>query len=76
MIKGFNYVEHIDDKSCWYHGMINLNPHFALLPDWFFNFIIKRALYVMIGKIQNKEVFENQVLMKRVEERKEFYEDL
>ena len=76
VIRGYNYVEHIDDESCWFHGMININPNFSFVPDWFLNFIVKRAVYVMIGKVQSKEVFENELLTKRIEERKEFYQNI
>lgn len=76
LVKGFMYVEHIDQDSCWFHGYINFNPKFAYLPDWLLNFSVKRIMYVMIGRIQNKEVFEKESLKKRIEERKEYYDKI
>lgn len=48
---GFNYVQQIDENSCWFHGLLNIDPKFAYLPDWLLNFTIKRAVYVMVGSI-------------------------
>jgi hypothetical protein len=76
MIKGFMYVEHIDDNNCWFHGYINVDPQFAYLPDWLINFSIKRVIYIIIGKLQNKEIFENDSIKKRMSERGEFYEKI
>jgi len=76
MHKGFMYVEHIDDNTCWYHGMINVDPNIALLPDWILNFTVKRLIYVVMGKMQNKDFFENELIKKRMSERPEFYEKL
>lgn len=74
MIRAYNYIEYIDDESCWFHGMVNVNPNFSYVPDWLLNVLVKRAVYVMIGKIQNKEIFENELIKKRMVERKEFYD--
>ena len=76
MIKGFMYVEHIDDNNCWFHGYINIDPKFDYIPDFVINFTIKRVLYVLIGKLQSKEIFENDILKKRISEKPEFYEKL
>ncbi len=51
MIKGFMYVEHIDNDNCWFHGFINIDPNFSFIPDWVINFTVKRVLYVIIGKM-------------------------
>ncbi|CDW82781.1 UNKNOWN [Stylonychia lemnae] len=74
MERGFMYIEHIDDNSCWYHGMININPNFTFIPDWILNFTVKRMIYVIVGKLQNKDFFENEMIKKRMAERPEFYE--
>lgn len=74
MNSGFMYLEHIDDESCWMTGFINVDLNFAYIPDWFLNFIMKRVIYVMIGKISSKEMFENETIKAKVEERKEFWD--
>lgn len=51
MIKGFMYIEHIDEDHCWFHGMMNVDPKFAMLPDWLLNFTIKRVIFIIIGRI-------------------------
>lgn len=76
MIKGFMYVEHIDSQNCWFNGLINVDPKFSYIPDSLINFIIKRVIYVLIGKLQSKEIFENDVIKKRINERVEFYDKL
>jgi len=76
MHKGFMYMEHIDENSCWYHGMINIDPNFTFLPDWILNFTVKRLIYVIMGKMQNKDFFENELIKKRMTERPEFYDKL
>ena len=76
MIKGFMYVEHIDEDHCWFHGMININPNFSLIPDGLVNMIVKRVVYILIGKLENKEVFENELIIKRMSERTEFYDKI
>ena len=51
MIKGFMYVEHIDEENCWYHGLINVDPKFGFIPYMMINFLVKRIVYIMIGKL-------------------------
>lgn len=76
MIRGFMYIEKNDDESCWYHGLMNVDPMFGFIPYMMINFMVKRIVYLMIGKIQNKEVFENEIVMQRMSERTEFYETI
>ena len=64
--KAYYFIEHIDEENCRFHGMVNVNPNFAYIPDWFFNFVIKRALYIVIGKVQDKKNFENEILDERI----------
>jgi hypothetical protein len=59
MIKGYMYIEHIDEDNCWYHGLINVDPMLGMIPNFLVNFMVKRIVYIMIGRIQNKEIFEN-----------------
>ncbi len=53
------YIEHIDEDNCWYHGLINVDPMLGMIPNFLVNFMVKRIVYIMIGRIQNKEIFEN-----------------
>ena len=73
MIKGFNFIEHIDENSCWVTGYYNVDPHFAYVPNWLYNFTLKRMIYVTIGKI-HKECFENEEIKKTMEENKKFWD--
>ncbi len=41
VLKGFMYVEHIDQKSCWFHGFMNMNPKIQFMPDSFISFVLK-----------------------------------
>ena len=67
MVKGFMYVEEIDEQSCWFHGYINVNPKLALIPDWFLNFMVKRVVYKVMSKLQGKDAFEgNEKLQKKI----------
>lgn len=59
MIKGFQFLEYNDDNSCWWTGLINVNPNFDYVPDWFVNFMIKRVIYSMMDKISKREYYEN-----------------
>jgi hypothetical protein len=68
MIKGFMYMERIDSESCWFHGFVNINPNFAYVPDWLVNFMVKRVVYVMIGKIKDKQFYENEQVIKAMED--------
>ena len=45
------YVEHIDEDHCWYHGLINIDPKFGYIPYMMINFLVKRIVYIMIGKL-------------------------
>ena len=73
MKKGFMYVEHIDNDSCWFHGYISIDPMFSYLPHWLLNFTIKRVLYIIIGKLQSKEIFENDLIKARMAEKEDYY---
>jgi hypothetical protein len=73
MLKGFMYIEHIDNDSCWYHGYMNIDPKFAMMPDMIINTFVKRVIYIIIGKLQNKEIFENEMIKQRMNENEEFY---
>ena len=75
-IKGFMYMEHIDDGSCWFHGYMNVNPNLSFMPDSFFNFLIKRIIYKIIDKLQGKETFEKDVLNTRIVEKAAQYDIL
>ena len=44
MVRGFQFLEYIDDNSCWLTGLMNVNPNFDYIPDWFVNFMIKRVI--------------------------------
>ena len=59
VIKGFMYVEHIDDHSCWFHGFMNMNPKIQFMPDSFISFVLKKIVGVMVKKLQKESVFEN-----------------
>jgi hypothetical protein len=59
MIRGFMFMEKIDEDSCWYNGFINMNPNVAFIPDSFFGFMVKRIIYVIIGKIRTKDMYHN-----------------
>lgn len=37
---------------------MNIDPKLAFVPNFFINFTIKRVLYIMSGKIGNKELYE------------------
>eukprot|EP00347_Sterkiella_histriomuscorum_P001077 403373418 len=74
MIKGFLFSEHIDENTCWFHGMMNVDPKFAIIPDWLINFTVKRLIYVIMGKLQKLKVVESDIFERRVEERKDYYE--
>ena len=76
MIKGFMYMEEIDQNSCWFHGFMNMNPKLALMPDWFFNFIIKRVVNVLIKKLQSKDFFDLEILKQRMEENPQKFESI
>ena len=65
--RGFKYIEEIDEDNCWYHGFINVNPNFKYLPNWVLNFSIKRVIYVIIGRLQSKEFFQNDVMKEVLE---------
>lgn len=70
MIRGCLYIEHIDENNCYMHGLMNVDPKFAYIPNWFLNMMIKRVFYVMIGKLSSKEIYENEVINASLEERK------
>ena len=75
-IKGFMYVEHIDESSCWFHSSMNINPNFAHMPDWFLNFILKKVVDVIVVKLRKENVFDSPEVNKQMRERKEFYDGL
>ena len=70
------YVEHIDDSSCWFHGMMNANPNFAYMPDWFLNFILKKVVNVIVIKLRKENVFDTPEVNEQIQKRKEFYDRL
>ena len=78
MIKGFMFAQYIDDENCWFHGLINVNPNFAVIPDFLINFTVKRVIYIIMGKMQSAAGLQSslEVFQKRKEDRKEYYEKL
>ena len=40
------------------HGYMNINPMLAYVPTFLINFMVKRVLYVMAGRMASKELFE------------------
>ena len=72
-IKGFVYVEHIDESSC---GCMNVNPNFAYMPHWFLNFILKRVVNVIVVKLREENVFDSPEVNEQMLKRKEFYDGL
>lgn len=75
-IRGFMYIEYIDENTCWYHGNMNVNPNFAYMPDWFLNFVLKKVVDVIVIKLRKENVFDNPDVKQKMVERKEFYESL
>ena len=76
VVRGFQFLEYCDDNSCWFTGLMNVNPNFDYIPDWFVNFMIKRVIYGMMDKIGNKDFYENDQVKIKMEERKEFWEEI
>jgi hypothetical protein len=72
-IKGFVYVEHIDE---WFHGCMNVNPNFAYMPHWFLNFILKKVVNVIVVKLREENVFDSPEVNEQMQKRKEFYDGL
>ena len=66
MIKGYIYLEHIDDDNCWFHSYVNIDPKFKFVPEWLLNFSLKRAICVMISKISDKENFYSDIMLERI----------
>jgi hypothetical protein len=50
-----------------------MNPNLALLPDWFLNAVIKRVVNKIIIKLRAKDIFDNDLIKKRVESKPEKY---
>ena len=76
MVKGFMYLEYIDEENIWFHGFINVNPKLALIPDWFLNSIVKRVIDKVIIKMRDKGVFENDTIKERVKANPEKFEKI
>ena len=74
MVKGFMYIEEIDEGSCWFHGYMNLNPKLALIPDFFINAVVKRVVNKIIISLRSKDVFDNEFIKKRIQENPEKFE--
>ena len=74
IIKAFMYVEHIDAKSCWFHGYMNMNPKIQFMPDSFVGYVIKKIVNVMVKKLQREQIFEDKAILERMAERKEYYD--
>ena len=58
MVKGFMYIESVDENNSVFHGYINFNPKLALVPDWFLNVMIKRVVNKVIIKMRTEKMFE------------------
>jgi hypothetical protein len=53
---------------------MNINPRLAYIPDFLINFTVKRVIYMIIGRMASKELFEKFYKDKKLEEKKEFYD--
>jgi len=57
MVRMFQFLEVGDLNSCWLSTFICVDPKFAYLPDFILNNSIKRVLYVMLGRMSDRQVF-------------------
>lgn len=73
MQKSFTFIQKIDEESCWFNGMITINPKISYCPDWFLNVMVKRVFYIMIGRMSKKEFFETDSNKLSLEEKKSFW---
>mmetsp|Transcript_23 Transcript_23/g.31 ORF Transcript_23/g.31 Transcript_23/m.31 type:complete len:112 (+) Transcript_23:280-615(+) len=59
MVRMFQYIEVIDKNNCWMTTYMCMDPKFSYVPDFLLNMSIKRVLYVMLGRLSDKELFKD-----------------
>ena len=48
-----------------------MNPNIAFFPDWFLNFVLKRVVNVVVGKLTDKEYYQKEKVRKAIQDKKD-----
>mmetsp|Transcript_34670 Transcript_34670/g.25827 ORF Transcript_34670/g.25827 Transcript_34670/m.25827 type:complete len:243 (-) Transcript_34670:64-792(-) len=57
LVRMYQFLEVGDLNSCWLSTYMCVDPKIAFLPDFILNNSIKRVLYVMLGRMSDRQVF-------------------
>ena len=52
-------MEAIDKDSCWFTSYMCVDPKLKFIPDTLINFVIKRAVNEIPGRLQNRDMFQS-----------------
>ncbi len=74
---GCFYFKYIDENTCFYRSIFNTNPHMSLVPDMVLNFAMKKVVFSMLKRIQERcSQFEGSAYEKRVRENSYLYDEI